>query len=73
MDQAVRSKLTDPSCWHCDRLGDTIIALSAPANSTILTGDKQSFPALAKILSKPIELIPSLQELRVRPSAAPEG
>ena len=63
IDQAVRSPKTEPSCWYCDRLGDTIIALSAPKDTTILTGDK-SFLALAEILDKPIKLIPSLTELR---------
>ena len=67
MDQAVRSKKTEPSCWYCDRLGDTIIALSTPPGTTILTGDKQSFPALAEILGKPLKLIPALAELRQAP------
>jgi hypothetical protein len=64
MDKAVRSRKTTPSCWYCDRLGDTIIALSAPRGLTILTGDGQSFPALASILGKPLILIPSLSVLR---------
>ena len=64
IDKAVRSKRTEPSCWYCDRLGDTIIALSAPKGLTILTGDGQSFPALTAILGKPLHLIPSLQKLR---------
>jgi hypothetical protein len=64
MEQSIRSKRTEPSCWYCDRLGDTIIALSAPAETTILTGDKASFPALTAILNKPLKLIPSLKELR---------
>ena len=64
MDQAVRSPKNQPTCWYCDRLGDTIIALSAPDDAIILTGDKQSFPALAAILKKPLVLVPSLKELR---------
>jgi hypothetical protein len=67
IDKAVRSKMTSPSCWYCDRLGDTIIALAAPDEAVILTGDAASFPALAAILGKtPPELIPSLQKLRER-------
>lgn len=66
MEQAVRSKLTAPSCWHCDRLGDTIISLSAPDESIMLTGDMQSFPAIAAILGKSIQPIPSLRQLRQR-------
>ena len=66
MDQAVRSRKKQPTCWYCDRLGDTIIALSAPDDAIILTGDKQSFPALAAILKKPLVLVPSLKELRER-------
>ena len=64
VDKAVRSHLQHPSCWYCERLGDTIIALSAPSGMTILTGDKKSFPALADILGKPVEVIPPVQELR---------
>ena len=70
IEQAVRSPLSDPSCWHCDRLGDTIIALSAPDGSTILTGDTQSFPALTAILGKPMQTIPSLQQLRQKRGTA---
>lgn len=69
MDKAARSTKTEPSCWYCDRLGDTIIALSAPNDATLLTGDKQSFPVLAEILGTPIKLIPSLAELREKRDA----
>ena len=65
IDKAVRSPLTSPSCWYCDRLGDSIIALSTPDGAVLLTGDEASFQALAAILGqKPPELIPSLQKLR---------
>jgi hypothetical protein len=63
IDMARRSP-KNPSCWYCDRLGDTIIALSAPDGLTIVTGDGQSFPPLATILEKPLALIPSLDQLR---------
>jgi hypothetical protein len=62
--KAVQSKLKTPSCWYCDRLGDTIISLSAPKDSTIVTGDARSFPILTSLLKKSLRLIPSLQELR---------
>ncbi len=67
LEKAVGSTLTAPSCWYCDRLGDSIIALSASVDRPILTGDKQSFPALCEILGKQLVLIPSLAELRARP------
>ncbi len=64
IDKAVRSPKSEPTCWYCDRLGDTIIALSAPKDTIILTGDGQSFPVLAEILRKSLHLLPSLQTLR---------
>jgi hypothetical protein len=64
LDKSTRTRLKTASCHYCDRLGDTIITLSSPADATILTGDHQSFPALAEILGKPIQLIPSLNQLR---------
>jgi hypothetical protein len=67
LDKALKTGLKEPSCWYCDRLGDTIIALSAPDGTTILTGDWKSFPALADILEKPIDLIPPVEELRRKP------
>ena len=73
IDKAVRSPLKSPSCWYCRNLGDTIIALCAPDGTTILTGDHASFPALAEILGKPIELIPTLNELRRQSAVAPAG
>jgi len=68
LEKAVGSTLKAPSCWYCDRLGDSIIALSASADGPILIGDRQSFPALCAILGKQLVLIPSLEELRDRPS-----
>jgi hypothetical protein len=61
---ASNTKKTEPSCWYCDRLSDTIIALEAPKGLSILSGDKQSYPALAGILRKPLEIVPSFDELR---------
>jgi hypothetical protein len=63
-ERARNSPRTAPSCWYCDRLGDTVIALSCPAGATILTGDRQAFPALGQILGIPIQLVPSEQQLR---------
>jgi hypothetical protein len=71
IDKAIRSPKTSPACWYCDRLGDSIIALCAPDGTAILTGDHASFPALADILGKPIELIPTLNDLRKQSVAAP--
>ncbi len=63
-DKAARSEKKRPSCWYCERMGDTIIALSAPEDSTILTGDAGSFVALGAILNVQVVVIPSLRELR---------
>jgi hypothetical protein len=64
IDKAIRSEKLSPSCWYCERLGDTIITLSTPDKFFILTGDHSSFPALANILNIPIQLIEPLEELR---------
>lgn len=65
-EKAAQSKRTEPSCWYCDRLSDTIIALSTPPDTILLTGDASSYPALMSILQKPLRMIPSLNELRRR-------
>lgn len=57
---------TEPSCQYCDWLGDTIIALQAPEEMPILTGDFQSFPALVDILGKNAVFIPTLNDLRAK-------
>lgn len=62
--KAERSKLSGPSCQYCDYLGDTIIALQAPEDMPILTGDFQSFPALVDILGKNAVFIPTLDDLK---------
>ncbi len=64
IDKATTTKRSGPSCWYCDVLGDTIIALQCPNGHTLLTGDRASFPALAEILDKPLILVPSLLELK---------
>jgi hypothetical protein len=69
LEQAVNSPKVEPSCWYCDRLGDTIIALSSPKTHTLLTGDKSSFVALGDILGLKVELVPSLKELREPPNS----
>lgn len=66
IEKAVRSPKSKPTCWYCDRLGDTIIALSPPDGLTIVSGDSQSFPPLADILGKPLALIPSLNTLKAQ-------
>lgn len=73
MDQAVRSELDGPSCWYCDALGDTILALQCPANAYIFTGDRSSYPALADILKKETLDVPSLVKLKaIRDAAKPK-
>ena len=64
IQKAMESSKAKPTCWYCDRLGDSVIALSAPTNSTILAADKKSFPAFGKILRVDVEMLPSLKELR---------
>lgn len=71
LEKAARSEKDSPTCWYCERLGDSIIALSAPKDMPILTGDANSFPVLGKLLGKQVVLIPSLKELKERPPAVP--
>jgi hypothetical protein len=47
----------------CKRCGDVIIALDVPARLTLLTFDR-SFESLCTILGKPVQRIPSLQDLK---------
>ena len=72
IEKALRTRLNRPSCWYCERLADTIIALSAPKEMQILTGDGESFPALGKILGKFVKVIPSVKGMR-RKSGARSG
>lgn len=58
LQKAVKSKLPSASCWYCQRLGDSIIALAAPHDKAILTSDAKSFVALAAVLRKPLKLVP---------------
>jgi hypothetical protein len=64
MKSALASKMPQPSCNYCQKLGDTIIALSAPKDSYLLTGDANSYPALCEILELPFGIIPSLNKLK---------
>lgn len=62
--KAVTTSRSGPSCQYCDRLGDLIIALHAPDEMPILTGDFQSYPALCEIIGKNVTYIPTLNELK---------
>jgi hypothetical protein len=70
MEMAARSKKNGPTCWYCNRLGDSIISLSCPDRAVILTGDRSSFPILAKLLGISVDIIPSEKELK-RAAASP--
>jgi hypothetical protein len=66
---------TAPTCWYCERLGDSVIALSVPAGHILLTGDSQSFPALGEILGVQVATVGSEVALRAgqQGPAMPEG
>lgn len=66
IEKAVRSRKTRPTCWYCERLGDTIIALSSPPGAVILTGDRHSFPAFGDILGKDVYVMESPGEIQRR-------
>jgi hypothetical protein len=52
-----------PKCRFCERLGDTIIILQAPANAILITADR-AFLAFGDILNREIRRLPSLAELK---------
>ncbi len=57
LQMADTTKKAAPTCWYCERLGDSVIALSVPADQALLTGDSQSFPAFAEILGIRVQTI----------------
>ena len=69
------TKKTAPTCWYCERLGDSVIALSVPADHVLLTGDSQSFPAFAEILGIDVQTVGSEVALRdeERARETPDG
>jgi hypothetical protein len=64
LQMADRTKKTAPTCWYCERLGDSVIALSVPAEHVLLTGDSQSFPVFAEILRIQLHIVGSEIALR---------
>ncbi len=64
LQMADRTTKTAPTCWYCERLGDSVIALSVPDEHILLTGDSQSFPAFAEILGIHVQTLSSELALR---------
>jgi hypothetical protein len=72
LESAAATKDTQPKCSWCERLGDSIIILHAPAKATLVTADR-AFDAFGQILSHEIRRLPSLAELRKQAMALAEG
>jgi hypothetical protein len=64
LQMADATKKTRPTCWYCERLGDSVIALSVPPEHILLTGDLQSFPAFAEVLGFHVQSVGSEVALR---------
>src|SRR5262245_42750535 len=64
LQMAATTKKTEPTCWYCERLGDSVIALSVPTDHILLTGDSQSFSAFAEILGIQVQTVSSEVALR---------
>jgi len=65
LEEAVATKDKVPKCRWCERLGDSIIILQAPAKAIVVTADR-AFVAFGLILNREIRLLPSLAELKRR-------
>ena len=63
VEEALKTKDTLPKCRWCERLGDTIIILQAPARAILVTADR-AFEALGEILNRETCLLPSLAQLK---------
>jgi len=63
LEEAMATKDTFPRCRWCERLGDTIIILQAPAKAVLITADR-TFEALGQILNREIRRLPSMAELK---------
>jgi hypothetical protein len=63
LEAVLNSQATLPKCRFCERLGDTIIILQAPANAILITADR-AFLAFGDILNREIRRLPSLAELK---------
>jgi predicted nucleic acid-binding protein len=65
LEEAATSPEQQPSCRWCERLGDAIIALHAPARAPLLTADRTFLP-FGQLLNRDVRLLPSLAELKRR-------
>jgi hypothetical protein len=63
LEEAAASTQAVPKCRWCERLGDSIIVLQAPAKAIIITADR-AFLAFGQILNREIRQLPSLAELK---------
>jgi hypothetical protein len=54
-----------PACRWCERLGDALIALQLPPHVVLITADRTFLP-FGELLGRPIQLLPSLAELKRR-------
>jgi hypothetical protein len=63
IEEALKTQETLPKCRWCERLGDTIIMLQAPAKAILVTADR-AYKAFGDILKREIRLLPSLAELK---------
>lgn len=63
IEEALKTQETLPKCRWCERLGDTIIVLQAPAKAILITADR-AYKAFGDILNREIRLLPSLAELK---------
>jgi hypothetical protein len=63
VEEASNTQETMPNCRWCERLGDTIITLQAPAKAILVTADR-AFEAFGEILNREIRLLPSLAQLK---------
>jgi hypothetical protein len=63
VEEALKTKETLPKCRWCERLGDTIIVLQAPAKAILITADR-AFEAFGEILNREIHRLPSLAQLK---------
>jgi hypothetical protein len=62
LNQARATTTRKPSCWWCDILGDSIIALDAHPQRTIVSSDL-SFEPLCQLLGKKHQCIPSARKI----------
>jgi hypothetical protein len=72
LESAAATKDTQPKCTWCERLGDSIIILQAPAKAILVTADR-AFEAFGQILSREIRRLPSLAEMQKQALAQAEA